>query len=128
MMNAELEQAIDTIIEGSQALLSERDGTLDSKQKRFVHIILANAERFIHLAAEFTALPPEEVTQELRHEIGNPLTPIHGYAELMRMSMAESLNEAQREWIKQIHQATGDLREIVDGMVQEARAAAGQHI
>lgn len=123
-MDVRLEEPINTIIDSSQRLLSEATGTLNDKQKRYIYVILANAERFVHMATEFSALPREEVTKELRHAIGNPLTPIQGYVELMRTNMAENLNESQHACVTCIQQATADLRNIVDSMVQESRAAA----
>ncbi len=123
-MEQELQHHIDVIIASALALMSERDGELTDKQEQFIRIILANAEKFIHLATRFTALPLAEVGSELRHELGNPLTPIYGYSELLMTRMIGSMTPAQRKHVIAISQSTDELRRIVDELVARARALA----
>lgn len=123
-MYEDLSASIDVIVANAQALLNEADGPLDDKQKNFVRIILANTEKFIHLATEFLSVPLAEISPDMRHDLGNPLTPIHGYSELLRMRMMETLNEYQQQSVMEIHHHTNELRRIVDSLVLEARAAS----
>jgi signal transduction histidine kinase len=121
-MQHELQENIDIIITCAEALISGQEGELTDKQEQFIRIILANAEKFIHLATRFYALPLAEVGSELRHELGNPLTPIYGYSELLMTRMIGSMSPAQRRRVIAISQSTDELRRIVDELVSKARA------
>jgi signal transduction histidine kinase len=123
-MFQDLSDNIDIIVDNAQSLLNEVDGPLDDKQKNFVRIILANTEKFIHLAAEFLSVPLAEVSPDMRHDLGNPLTPIHGYSELLRMRMVDTLNPRQQDSVMEIHHCTANLRKLVDSLVIQARTAA----
>ncbi len=84
-----LHEHIANIIDCSQALLREEEGELNVKQRRGIRSIIANAEILVHLVTEFLAVPLNEVTADLRHELANPLTPIRGYSELLSMGMMQ---------------------------------------
>ncbi|GAB4315525.1 MAG: hypothetical protein Kow00117_07520 [Phototrophicales bacterium] len=114
---------IDIIIESAQALLHS---TLTEKQTQFVKTIIANAERFIHIATEFESLPLEKVSADLRHELGNPLTPIYGYAELLKVGMMGDVDSEQQAHVIRILDSTAALRVLVDHLVAKAREAANQ--
>jgi signal transduction histidine kinase len=57
----------------------------------------------------------------MRHEMGTPLTPITGYAELLMMGALGALNAAQQEHVRQICESTNQLRLAVEMIVNEAR-------
>lgn len=121
LMEHDLYYHIDTIITSAQALISGCDAELTDKQGDFVRIILANAERFIHLATDFMSVPRAEVTPELRHELGNPLTPIFGYSELLSTRLINSMTDQQQQHVLAIASSTRELRQIVDNLVIQAR-------
>jgi signal transduction histidine kinase len=123
-MDAALQDHISTIVQNAEALLREEDGTLDARQGEFIRKILANAEKFIHVATAFSALPPDKVSSELRHELGNPLTPMFGYSELLITRMMDTLNTAQKIQVQEIANSTSILRYIVDDLVNQARQMA----
>ncbi|MFW5691444.1 MAG: histidine kinase dimerization/phospho-acceptor domain-containing protein [Chloroflexota bacterium] len=125
-MNDTLHEHIEAIIASAQSLLSGDDGELTERQQGFVKIILANAEKFIHRAADFASVPLEEVSAEMRHELGNPLTPIFGYSELMQKRFFDELNPAQQAHVNIIWENTRDVRELVDSLVARARAMASR--
>lgn len=110
------------IIDGSQALLGEKDGLLNTRQRDDIKVILANAERFIHVYAECQALSPRDFVANMRHEIGNPLTPIRGYSELLLMGVVGTLNERQQSQVQGIVDSTNALRRGVEDMLNAARA------
>lgn len=112
---------INIIIESAQTLLHS---SLNEKQTQFVKTIIANAERFIHIATEFESLPMERISADLRHELGNPLTPIYGYAELLKIGMMGNVDEEQQAHIIRILDSTSALRVLVDHLVAKAREAA----
>lgn len=124
IMQEELYAESEKIIAHAQALLNEVDGPLDDKQRDFIRIILANTEKFIHLAAAFLSVPLAQVSQDMRHDLGNPLTPIHGYSELLRMRMMATMTPAQQSHVQAIHDSTANIRHLVDQLVQAAREAA----
>lgn len=121
-----LNEHITNIIASSQALLSEADGELNDKQRRGIKTILGNAENFIHIATEFLAVPIDEITADLRHELGNPLTPIRGYSELLVMGMMGTINEQQEQHMKLIFQSTETLGGLVEKLVEQARNSANR--
>jgi signal transduction histidine kinase len=120
-MEHDLYHHIDKIITAAQALIGECDGCLSDKQTDFVRIILANAERFIHLATDFMSVPQAEITPEVRHELGNPLTPILGYSELLSMQLIHSMTPEQRQHVLTITSSTQELRRLVDDLLDQAR-------
>jgi signal transduction histidine kinase len=120
-MQDELYHNTEAIIEAAQALLQ---GDLSARQAEFIRIILANAEKFIHLAAEFLSVPLEEVSADLRHELGNPLTPIFGYSELLLTRLLDGMDDAQVAQVYVISRCTSELRRIVDQLVIKARVRA----
>jgi hypothetical protein len=122
-MEHDLYYHIDKIITAAHALISDYSGHLSDKQTDFVRIILANAERFIHLATDFMSVPHAEVTPELRHELGNPLTPILGYSELLEMQLVNSMTPDQQTHVLAIASSTRELRQIVDDLLDQARKA-----
>jgi signal transduction histidine kinase len=119
-----------TIIECAQALLGESDGPLSDKQYEIMKRIIANAERFIHIFAEYQALPLDTLvtTRTLRHEFGTPLTPITGYSELLIMGVLGALNEKQMEHVQRICETTNQLRLAVEMIVNEARRLTAQTV
>lgn len=110
------------IVDWSQALLGEKDGPLNPKQRDSIKTILANAERFFHVYAECQAMSVSDFINNMRHEIGNPLTPIRGYSELLLMGVVGTLNEEQQHHIQGIVDSTNELRKGVEDMVKTARA------
>ena len=123
MMDRMLHQHAHIIIDGAQALLNLTDGPLTEKQTRIVKTIIANAERFVHIYAEFQSVPFEvfAANKSMRHEMGTPLTPINGYAELLMMGALGALNTAQQHHVQRICESTNQLRLAVEMIVNEAR-------
>ena len=123
-MDDKLRKHATIIIENAQLLLSARFGALTSYQEEFLRHILANAEKFVHLYAAFQNATPEEVSRTMRHELGNPLTPIRGYTDLLQRPMAGRLNSRQQMCIQQIAYSSEALRLGVLETVNNAREAA----
>lgn len=117
-MNDTLTYFTDQIIDAALAL--QHQG-LNEKQEGFVKIIISNAEKFIHLAAQFQAVPLGEITADMRHDLGNPLTPIGGYGELLTMGLMGILTPEQQLHAQTIVDSTKALKEHVDDLVQQAR-------
>ena len=120
-----LREHIANIIDCSQALLREEEGELNVKQRRGIRSIISNAEVLVHLVTEFLAVPLNEVTADLRHELANPLTPIRGYSELLSMGMMGVLNEQQQFYAHGLYESADSLRLMVEEMVNDARRQAG---
>ena len=112
-----------TIIESAQALLGQGDGELSDKQREIMKKIVANAEQFIHIYAEYQALPFETFASSsaMRHEFGTPLTPITGYSELLLMGALGTLNDKQMQHVRRICDTTNQLRLAIEMIVSEAR-------
>jgi signal transduction histidine kinase len=112
-----------TIIECAQALLGQSDGELSERQHEIMKKIVANAEKFVHLYAEYQALPSETFASSsaMRHEFGTPLTPITGYSELLLMGALGALNDRQMQHVRRICDTTNQLRLAVEMTVNEAR-------
>ncbi len=124
-MHDELNTQTKLIVDCALALLNEHStGSLTLKQREVVRTILANAERLIHLYAEFQSVPMAQVSSEMRHELGNPLTPILGYSDLLSMGAIGSLSDIQRGYVQQICDVTKRLRAMIDSKVKEARGLA----
>lgn len=123
MMDHMLHTYASTIIECAQALLGQSDGELSDRQREIMKKIIANAERFIHIYAEYQALPFETFGSSIsmRHEFGTPLTPITGYSELLLMGALGALNDKQMQHVRDICDTTNQLRLAVDMIVGEAR-------
>lgn len=121
LMEHDLYYHIDKIITSAQALIGDCDGELSPKQTDFIRIILSNAERFIHLATDFMSVPHAEITPELRHELGNPLTPILGYSELLEMQLIHTMTHDQQTHVLTITTSTRELRQLVDDLLDQAR-------
>jgi len=124
-MDTELRQLTDMVIENATALLNERDGELTDKQIKAVKTIIANAEQFLLLCIEFHAVPLEQISSHMRHELGNPLTPIRGYSDLLNSGLMGMLNALQQESVQIIFKATDALKNRVEEIVVEARLQAG---
>lgn len=123
-MNDILHHHTTRIIESAQNLLTDQDGRLNDKQINFVKKILANAEQFIHLYAEFESAPIEHITADMRHDLGNPLTPINGYSELLLMEVIGSLTARQQTYAQTIFDSTYALRDEIEALVEQAREFA----
>lgn len=125
-MNNILHHHTTLIIDSAHNLLNDPTGKLNDKQITFVKKILANAEQFIHLYAQFESAPIELVTADMRHDLGNPLTPINGYSELLLMEVIGSLSARQQIYAQTIFDSTYALRDEVEAIVDKARQFAGQ--
>ncbi|MDX1990852.1 MAG: histidine kinase dimerization/phospho-acceptor domain-containing protein [bacterium] len=123
-MNDELNIQAEAIVGCALALLNENNGSLSFKQREVVKTILANAEQLIHLYAAFQSVPPEKVSASLRHELGNPLTPILGYSDLLAMGAIGLLSDIQRGYVQLICDSTEQLRALIEQRVAEARRCA----
>lgn len=113
-----------TIIDSAGILLSGRYGALAERQHGAIKTIIANAERFVHIYAEFESVPLEDVSSMTRHELGNHLTPIRGYSDLLIMGAIGDLTAEQQVHVQAIFDATTILREEVDKIVGQARELA----
>ena len=122
-MEDKLRKHATIIIENAQLLLSAHFGALTSYQEEFLRHILANAEKFIHLYATFHNATPVEITSAMRHDLGNPLTPIRGYTELIQRPMAGTLNSRQQISIQQIAYSSEALRLAILEAVLTAKQA-----
>lgn len=123
-MDTELRILTDQVITNANALLNERDGTLTEKQLKAVRIIIANAEQFLLLCIEFHAIDLPSITSTMRHELGNPLTPIRGYSDLLGAGMMGELNPVQQHSVQIIFESTDALKVRVEEIVAEARQYA----
>lgn len=123
-MDTELRILTNQVIANANALLSQRDGVLTEKQLKAVHIIIANAEKFLLLCIEFHEVDLEAITSTMRHELGNPLTPIRGYSDLLGTGMMGDLNSNQQDSVQIIFKSTDALRARVEEIVEEARQYA----
>lgn len=123
-MNNPLYHHTGMIIDCAQDLLGNSAPPLNDKQAAFVKKILANAELFIHLYAEFSTAPIEHITAEMRHELGNPLTPINGYSELLLMGVIGTLTDKQQAHLQTIFDSTQALCDAVEDIVSTAREHA----
>lgn len=112
------------IVDSTLALLNEHNGQLSAKQAEVVRVILANAEHLVHLYAAFQSVPLHSVTREMRHELGNPLTPILGYSDLLAIGALGLLNDIQLGYVRRICECTEKLRGMIDTRVAEARRTA----
>lgn len=121
-MDNELENLAEMVIMCAHLLLGEYDGRLSAKQSEAIKAILASSERFIHLYAECANAPFEELAMKVRHDIGNELTPMRGYSELLVMGVIGSLNEKQKTYVRQIVDSTDHIRIRVEALVRQARA------
>lgn len=112
------------IIDSASILLGERYGTLSERQYDIIKTIIANAERFVHIYAEFESMPPEDVPSMTRHELGNQLTPIRGYSDLLIMGVIGELTAEQQVHVQAIFDATTTLHQQVNSIVSNARELA----
>jgi signal transduction histidine kinase len=112
------------IIEHAMALLNS---DIAEKQRSAIKVIIANVEKFYMTYTEFSAVPLAEVTANMRHELGNPLTPIYGYSELLGMDVLGSMNDDQMKHVRGIYELTQQLRSMVDDLVTRAREQAASH-
>jgi signal transduction histidine kinase len=111
-----LVEHVDTLLTG---------GNLPEKPSRFLSMILRNTDWLLDLSESFFKVTPAEVSQQLRHDMLNPLTPMVGYADLLNNRLLDSMNHTQREHVHAIYLHISHLREIVNTLVDEARRAAG---
>jgi signal transduction histidine kinase len=126
VMDDKLRKHATIIIENAQLLLSARLGALTSYQEEFLRHILANAEKFIHLYAAFHDATAVEISLSMRHDLGNPLTPIRGYTDLLQRPMAGTLNPRQQVSIQQIAYSSEALRlGILEAVHTAKQATAG---
>ncbi len=109
------------IIDSALVLQNQHHGELTEKQQKAIKTIIGNAEKFVHLYAEFQMLALGDVPSTLRHELGNQLTPIRGYSDLLTMGVIGTLNTAQLSHVEAIYDSTNALREEVDNIVAQAR-------
>jgi len=123
-MNDTLVEHTNTIIDHALVLLNGEKGELNEKQYGFIKTIIANAEKFIHLAAEFEAASLDMITSDMRHNLGNPLTPMIGYSELLIMGLMGGLNNDQFAHAQAIWESTSSLKDDVDEAVARARQYA----
>jgi signal transduction histidine kinase len=114
------------IMDSANALLNEIDGELTEKQRQIVRTIIANAEKFVLLCMEFQAIPLEEVSSEMRHDLGNHLTPIRGYSDLLAMGLIGTLNDAQQKYVAAICASTTIVRQMVEEIIRVAREHAAR--
>ncbi len=110
------------IISRAQALLGERDGSLNKKQREVVKTIISSAERFLLLYNRRADLSPGEFFFTMRFETSTALTPIRGYADLLSMGVIGTLNEPQRDHVDSILRNARSLRDAVDALVSGALA------
>lgn len=120
-MSQKLEDYATTIIACAELLLRQQDGSLNDKQLRTIKTIIASAEQFIHIYAACQAMSISDFVANMRHEVGNPLTPIRGYSELLLMGALGGLNDTQLESVKEIADTTVQLQSGVEAMVRGAR-------
>ena len=123
-MGIELFHHINVVVDNAYDLLEEYDGQLTDRQAGFLKIIVQNITVFNNLCEGFVNTPLQQITVEQRHQLGNPLTPVLGYAELLAMGSIGALNPKQQKSAQNIYQSALTLRDIVETMVQAARAHA----
>lgn len=127
-MNADLYKHTIIIMDAAQALLNETEGPLNDKQRDITKTIIANAEKFLHICIDFQEIQLVDFSPEMRHELGNPLTPIRGYSDLLSMGVLGSLNLIQQARVQAICDSTEAVREMIEQMVEEARLLAAARL
>lgn len=116
-MDEQILNHITTIVDGARYLLSEEGGTLTADQTPAVQMILRNAERFIHIYAEFEQATADEIAKFMRHDLGNILTPIRGFSDLLVRQRIGDLNPDQHACVEGIQQSTVALYEAIQKLV-----------
>lgn len=118
-----LDTYVAAIIDRAQALLAERDGGLNKKQREVLKTMIASAERFYLSYAHRRKLSPGEFFFKMRFETSTALTPIRGYSDLLLMGVIGPLNDGQRAHVQSIIHSAGSMRDSVDALVAAALAS-----
>ncbi len=115
---------IDTILDNAQTLLEDGVSGLNDRQINFLTIIVDNTQLLNHLCVDFVGMNITHITVDQRHQLGNPLTPVLGYAELLCTGMLGTFTPRQSVNIKQVYLSALALRDIIEMLVQTARLQA----
>lgn len=120
-MEDRLSQHAANIISSSKFLLSRENGALTAYQDGFVREILDCMETFITLYTDFICTTPEQITSSMRHDLGNSIMPVVGYAELLARPGVGKLNTDQQALVNSIKTDIEVLRLTVLDLVAKAR-------
>jgi len=63
----------------------------------------------------------------LRHELGNAISPIIGYADLLMMKDGESLEESSLDWLRKIVRGCREMNELLISVKQLQSIERGDH-
>jgi signal transduction histidine kinase len=66
------------------------------------------------------------ILANVSYEVRTPLTSIVGFAETLEYGIAGPLTEKQREYVSDIRKSSGDLKSIIDGIIDLSAIDAGQ--
>lgn len=117
-MNAQFYNHLNNILNNAQALLNEE--SLNERQVNFLTMILRNAQTLRETSRQYEGVTL--LTCEQRHKLGNPLTPILGYAELLTSGTLGMLTLVQESHVIQICTSAQALRSMLDSMIVREKA------
>lgn len=106
-----LDKQIEAILHATEFLLD--DAELNIKQRELLEIITRNVEAMQDAFDESTVAAGVDApdASHLRHTLGNMLTPIRGYAQVLQMDSVGTLSPLQRTAMEAICTVADDMRE-----------------
>jgi signal transduction histidine kinase len=108
------------LVPREQQLAREAQGLVDELTKRVQELLQANAR--LH---ELDRLRREFI-QNITHELTTPLTPLLGYARILRNEKAGPLTALQRKCIDSIDLSARRLKLLIDDLLDITRIEAGE--
>jgi signal transduction histidine kinase len=100
------------------AKLTQRIHSLQTRAD-LLELELSEARKAIHARMQFFA--------QTSHELRNPLTPIIGFADMMRNNVFGPLPDRYQEYAELIHEGGQTLDMLIDDVINMARVEAGRY-
>ncbi len=97
----------------SDALVETDIWTLSPTQRQAVATIVRYAGELDTISSDMSALTPERMRKIIRHEFLNLLTPLLGYAEMLREGWIGTLDQHQQTLVENISRGAQELRDRV---------------
>jgi signal transduction histidine kinase len=97
----------------SDALVETDIWTLSPNQRQAVATIVRYAGELDNMVSTMSALTPERMGKMIRHEFLNLLTPLLGYAEMLREGWIGALDQHQQTLVENISASAHELRDSV---------------